>query len=240
MSTMKRKIKSIIKNLELKWAKTSPKRYLKFLRKQGIEIGENIWITPDVKTLSIDITRPSLIKIGSNVRLNKNLTILTHDGGFYVLLNKYKEFIPQSGRVTIGNNVYFGRNCSVFKGVTIGDNCIIGFGSVVTRDIPSNSVAVGAPARVVCTLDEYYQKRKEKCVGEALDYAKSIEERFNRRPKIQEFWEEFSLFIDGSEDCPQLPIKRQMGVHYNYFKDNNKAIFKGFNDFLDKAGISKK
>lgn len=238
MSIMKKRLKSIIKNLELKWAKTSPMRYIKFLRRQGIEIGDNLWITPDVKSLSIDITRPSLIKIGNNVRLNKNLSIITHDGGFYVLLHKYKEFIPQSGRITIGNNVYFGRNCTVLKGVSIGDNCIIGFGSVVTRDIPSNSVAVGSPAKVVCTLDEYYQKRREKSVVEALDYAKSIEERFNRRPKIEEFWEEFSLFIDGSEECPQLPIKRQMGVHYNYFKENNKAIFNGFDDFLDKAGIS--
>ena len=44
------------------------------------------------------------------------------------------------------------------KGVTIGDNCIIGFGSVVTRDIPANSVAVGAPARVVGSVDDYYKK----------------------------------------------------------------------------------
>lgn len=236
---MKRKFKSILTNLELKWAKTTPKRYLSFLRKKGIEIGENIWITPDVKSLSIDITRPSLIRIGSNVRLNKNLTILTHDGGFYVLLNKYKEFIPQSGRVTIGNNVYFGRNCAVFKGVTIGDNCIIGFGSIVTKSIPDNSIAVGAPASVVCTLDEYYNKRKAKCVFEALDYAKSIEERFGRRPKIEEFWEEFALFLNGSDLCPELPVERQMGSHYQHFRENNKPIFDGFDDFLNKAGVTK-
>lgn len=234
---MKRFIKSKIRNLELRWARTSPKRYISYLRRIGIKIGDDLWVTPNVKSLKIDVTRPSLIEIGNQVRLNQNLTILTHDGGFYVLRNKYKEFIPQSGRVKIGNNVYFGRNVTIFKGVTIGDNCIIGFGSIVTKDIPSNSVAVGAPAKVVSTLDEYYKKRKEKCVTEALEYARSIQERFNRRPRIEEFWEEFSLFLNGDEECHQLPIKFQMGPAYDYYKKNNKSIFNGFDDFLKKAGV---
>lgn len=51
-------------------------------------------------------------------------------------------------------------NCTVLKGVTIGDNCIIGIGSIVTKDIPANSVAIGNPAKVVCSLDEYFEKRK--------------------------------------------------------------------------------
>ena len=51
--------------------------------------------------------------------------------------------------VTIGNNVWIGGSVTILAGVTIGDNCTIGAGSVVTRDIPVNSVAVGNPARVV-------------------------------------------------------------------------------------------
>jgi len=191
----------------------------------------------DVKSLKIDTTRPSLLTIGNHVRLNRNLTIITHDGGFYVLKNKYNEFISQSGRVCIGNNVYFGRNCSVFKGVTIGDNVIIGNGSIITKDIPSNSVAVGTPARVVSSIEEYYNKRKALYVEEALDYARSIQERFNRRPRIEEFWEEFPLFLNGDDECPELPIKQQMGDAYNFYKNNNKAVFNGFEDFLKQAGI---
>ncbi|RBP27063.1 succinyltransferase-like protein [Oceanihabitans sediminis] len=231
------KIKSKIENLKLRWARTSPERYIKFLRSKGIKIGDNIWMSADVKSVSIDITRPSLIEIGNNVRLNKNLTILTHDGGYYVLLNKYKEFISQSGRVKIGNNVYFGRNCSVFKNVTIGDNVIIGNGSIVTKSIPSNSVAVGAPAKVVGTVEDYYKKRKSLQVEEALDYARSIKERYNRRPRIEDFWEEFPLFINGGEDCPELNIKSQLGPAYENFIKNNKAVFNGFDDFLKAAGI---
>lgn len=234
---MKNFFKSKMRNLELRWARTSSKRYIAYLRRIGIKVGDDLWVTPKLSTLKIDVTRPSLIEIGSKVRLNQNLTILTHDGGFYVLKNKYNEFISQSGRVKIGNNVYFGRNVTIFKGVTIGDNCIIGFGSIVTKDIPSNSVAVGAPAKVVSTIDEYYKKRKEKSIEEALDYARSIQERFNRRPRIDEFWEEFPLFLDGTDICPELPIRCQMGDAYEYYKKNHKAPFNGFEEFLKAAGI---
>lgn len=46
--------------------------------------------------------------------------------------------------------------------MTIGDNVIIGAGSVVTKNIPSDSVAAGVPARVICSLDEYYEKNLQK------------------------------------------------------------------------------
>ena len=232
-------IRSKVINFELRWARTNPKRYVKFLRKKGIIIGENLWITPRVDTVSIDITRPSLVEIGNNVRLDRNFTLLTHDAGFFVPLNMYHEFIPQSGRVKIGNNVYFGRNCTVFKGVTIGDNCIIGFGSIVTRDIPSNSMAVGSPARVVGTVEEYFEKRKQKCVSEALAYAKSIQVRFHRYPTLKDFWEEFPLFVDRENMhlYPNLPYKRQLGQHFEIWKECHKRTFDGFDDFLKAAGV---
>ena len=56
--------------------------------------------------------------------------------------------------VVIGENVWIGSGCLVLKGVTIGDNSVIGACSVVTSDIPANCIAVGAPARVLRRLDE--------------------------------------------------------------------------------------
>lgn len=228
-----------ITNFRLRLARKDPKRFVAFLKSKGCKIGDNLWVTPRVDTVSIDVTRPSLVEIGDNVRINRNFTLLTHDGGFYVLLNKYHEFIPQSGKVKIGNNVYFGRNCSVFKGVTIGDNCIIGFGSVVTKDIPANSIAVGAPARVVGNVDDYYKKRSEKCIPEALEYAKSIQERFGRRPRVEEFWEEFPLFVDKENihEYPTLPYKKQLGDSYDYWLEHHVKTFDGFEDFLKAAGV---
>lgn len=236
---MKRFIKSKIRNLKLRWARTNPKRYVRFLRKQGVKIGNDLFITRDLKSLSIDITRPSLIEIGDRVRLNKNLTLTTHDGAFYVLKNKYNEFIASSGKIIIGNNVYFGRNCTVLKGVKIGDNCIIGNGSIVTKDIPSNSIAVGIPAKVLTSLDDYYEKRKHDQIQEAFEYARSIKERFNRKPIIEDFWEEFPLFVNGNEvdKFPTLPIKRQLGKSFEIWKKDHRAVFDGFEDFIKQAGI---
>jgi maltose O-acetyltransferase len=56
--------------------------------------------------------------------------------------------------VKIGNDCWFGTNVTVCPGVTIGDNCVIGAGSVVTRDIPPNSLAFGVPCRVIRGIDE--------------------------------------------------------------------------------------
>ena len=55
--------------------------------------------------------------------------------------------------VTLGNNVWIGDGAKVCKGVTIGDNSVIGAGSIVTSDIPANSIAAGNPARVIKPLD---------------------------------------------------------------------------------------
>jgi len=54
-----------------------------------------------------------------------------------------------SGKVTIGDNVWLGAGVYVMPGVTIGENCIVGAGSIVTKDIPANSVAIGNPAKVI-------------------------------------------------------------------------------------------
>ena len=84
------------------------------------------------KHTKIDINRPYLIEFGDNVDVNDNFTIMTHDFGTYVFRNLYHDFVPSFGKVKIGNNIYFGRDVTILKGVTIGDNCIIGLGSVVT------------------------------------------------------------------------------------------------------------
>lgn len=232
-------LKKLIDRISFRLAKTSSNRYVKYLRKKGVKIGNELWITNEINTLLIDLTRPSLIEIGDRVRLNKNLTILTHDGGYYVLRNKYGELLPQSGKVKIGNNVYFGRNCSVFKGVTIGDNCIIGFGSIVTKSIPSNCIAIGQPARVISTIEEYYQKRKKLSIEESFEYARSIKDRFGRMPVEEDFWEEFPLFINGTDvdKHPTLPIKSQLEYIYDEWVLNHKAQFNGFDDFLKQAGL---
>ena len=218
-------------------AKRSSLAFCNYLRNSGIQIGEGNYIYP--YNAAIDITRPSLVKIGSNCFMNQHFTLLTHDWVTKVFLGSGRQFLNSSGRVTIGDNVSFGRNVTVLKGVSIGDNCFIGAGSIVTKDIPSNSVAVGAPCRVVMTIEEYYQKRLKYSEEEALDYVRSIYERYNRRPKIEEMTEEFIWFVSGDEvqNYPTLPIKKQLGPTYNAYVASHKAKYNSFEDFLQAAGI---
>ena len=187
----------------------------------------------------IDITRPSLVEIGDNVYMNSYFTLLTHDFVSGVFIHSNRCFLPSSGKVTIGNNCGFGRNVMILKGVSIGDNVFVGANSVVNKDIPSNSIAVGNPCKVVKSLEEFYQIRKEKCVEEAFIYARSIKERFGRLPVASDFWEEFPLFVDGKDvdSYPMIPIKRQLGPMYDEYCKSHKAWFNGLNDFLKAAGI---
>lgn len=130
-----------------------------YWKKQGAIIGNNC----DIHTDASLGTEPYLIHIGNNVRINANVRIFTHDGGLWVVRNLKEEYknIDVFKSVTIGNNVHIGSNAIIMPGVSIGNNCIIGVGAIVTKNIMNNSVAVGIPARVIESIDEYIEKNKE-------------------------------------------------------------------------------
>ena len=112
------------------------------------------------------------IHVGDNFLANYNVTIL--DRGKVVignnvllapgvLITTVNHSLSRKGRrdglctakpVTIGDDVWIGGNVTVLPGVTIGDNVIVAAGAVVTKDIPSNSIAAGVPAKVIRTADE--------------------------------------------------------------------------------------
>lgn len=225
----------IINKIKQFHAQSSNERFISFLRSKGIEIGEGTMMRP--KTTHIDLTRPSLIKIGQDCYMSENFTLLTHDWVTGVFIRAGYEFLPSSGRVTIGDNVGFGQNVMVLKGVNIGDNTFIGAGSIVTRDIPANSIAVGAPCKVIMTLDEFYNKRVMQSEIESLDYARSIVERFNRKPIPSDFSEEFPLFVSGKDVTlyPEIPIQRQLGPSYNRYVKEHIAKYKSFDEFINEA-----
>lgn len=108
-----------------------------------LEIGSNSYIGQH----SVICARQA-ITIGSDCLIAEHVTIRDQDHRFGPgLITARAGF--NSAPVMIGNNVWIGAKATVTKGVTIGDNAVIGANSVVNRDIPSNSVAVGIPARVI-------------------------------------------------------------------------------------------
>src|SRR5574343_112882 len=90
----------------------------------------------------------SEIIICDNVLIGINCAILDNDG--HDLAIDMRQFgIPKSGEIIIENNVFIGDNVTILKGVTIGENSVIGSGSIVTKNIPANVIAVGNPAKIV-------------------------------------------------------------------------------------------
>ena len=124
-----------------------------FARKIGVGVGMNCRFYQSISYGS----EPYLISIGDHVTITRGVAFITHDGGAWILRHKHPK-MDVFGTITIGNNVFVGREAMLMPGVTIGDNCVIGVRALVTRDIPPNSIAVGMPAKVIGTIDDYEKK----------------------------------------------------------------------------------
>lgn len=118
---------------------------VKEYRKQGAKIGNNTVILG----CALDSTHPHLIEIGDNCTLT-HCVLLTHDASTKRKLGKSKV-----GIISIGDDCFIGWGSIILPGVTIGDDCIIGAGAVVAKDIPSGSIVVGNPCKIIKKTSEY-------------------------------------------------------------------------------------
>ena len=122
----------------------------------------------DISTVSVVVRENATLIIGDDVYMNYGVTIeACHEirVGDHVLMAPLVSIIDDNrhetepgavlykGPVVIGNNVWLARNVAVIPGASIGDGCVIAANSVVCTDIPPNSLAAGAPARVIRKLD---------------------------------------------------------------------------------------
>ena len=123
-----------------------------------VHLGSNVYANAGLKL--VDDTH---IYIGDNTMLGPNVVIAT--AGHPIDPDLRREGLQYNMPVHIGKNCWLGAGVIVMPGITIGDNAVIGAGSVVTRDIPANVVAVGNPCRVLRPVGErdrrFYFREKE-------------------------------------------------------------------------------
>lgn len=123
-----------------------------------VHLGDNVY-----GNFNLTLVDDTDIFIGSNTMFGPNVTVATAGHPIHAELRRaaYQYNMP----VRIGENCWIGANSVVLPGVTIGDNVVVGAGSVVTKDLPSNVVAVGNPCRVLRDITEhdacYYFKQRE-------------------------------------------------------------------------------
>ncbi|MGI3450430.1 galactoside O-acetyltransferase [Citrobacter freundii] len=154
------------------------KKRERLIREMFATVGENAWIEPPIyfsygrnihigknfyANFNFTIVDDYTVTIGDNVLIAPNVTITVTGHPVHHELRKSGEMF--SFPVTLGNNVWIGSNVVINPGITIGDNSVIGAGSVVTKDIPPDVVAVGVPCRVIRNIGErdreyYYQNYK--------------------------------------------------------------------------------
>lgn len=218
----------------------SSEAYIKALRtKHNIDIGENciIWSPNHVY---IDTQRPHLLHIGDFVKITSGVNIICHDYSRSVLMGvPGYENIGEARETYIGDNVFIGINSIVLMGAVIGDNCIVGAGSVVSGKFESNSVIAGNPAKKICTLEEYYQRRKKHELDAARLYVKKWIEKYGKDPSVEDMTNAFS-WLYYPHTLENLKTNSRLfnynGINDEVFKNNylnTEAPFESFQTFLE-------
>lgn len=140
----------------------------KLLKRMFAEIGDGCYIEPPLHAnfggrhvhfgknvyanFNLTLVDDTHIYVGDYTMIGPNVTIAT--AGHPLLPDLREKGYQYNKSVRIGNNCWLGAGVIVVPGITIGDNVVIGAGSIVTKDVPSNVVAVGNPCRIVRNIDE--------------------------------------------------------------------------------------
>lgn len=154
---------------------------LRFAQWQGVNMGNNVHIYGPVDWG----TEPWLITLGDNVYITAGCRFVNHDGGTLIFRKEYPD-LEITKPIVVGSNVYIGRDSLLLPGACIGNNVVIGARSVVTKKIGDNSVAVGAPARVIKSTEEYLEKLKRESLGLGHLKGKEKDEALKKYYKYKE------------------------------------------------------
>lgn len=203
------------------------------LIKGGAHIGKDLHC---YGTVRFDSQYPFMLSIGDYVEITDNVTILNHDYSWCVAKRMTGSLMGGIGHVHIGNNVFIGTNSTILMNTEIGDNCIIGAGSVVSGKFPSNSVIAGVPARIVCSIEDFITKREKKQLEEAKNIVIHYRKAFGVNPPKEKLPAYFWLFESRSKKLTNHQIER-MRLKDNYDVSmtaylKSEPLFDNYEDFL--------
>lgn len=106
---------------------------------------------------------PYFVEIGDDVTIAFGVDLLTHDNS---VIKCDIDATDYFGRIVIGDSCFIGAKSTILPGVTLGNRTIVGTGSVVTKSFPEGNVVIaGNPARVICSVDEFAERKKNICVN---------------------------------------------------------------------------
>ncbi|MCY1659822.1 MULTISPECIES: acyltransferase [Chryseobacterium] len=148
----------LILKIHTTYQKIIQKIYIKISVARGLKVGKDVIFVeaPDFGS------EPFLIEIGDRTKITAGCKFINHDGAMYVIrsMEKYQD-ARNFGRIKLGKNCFVGNNCIFLPGSQMGDNCILGAGSVLNSSMPDNSVYAGTPAKFICTVEQYGDKALE-------------------------------------------------------------------------------
>lgn len=207
--------------------------------KYHVDIGSNcVFWSPN--HVNIDVQRPYMLHIGNDVRVTSGVTILCHDYSRSVFCDiEGMGNVGEASTTWIGDNVFIGVNATILMGANIGNNSIIGAGSVVSGSFPDGSVIAGNPGKVITTVEELYNKRKNSELQAAKQMVVEFKNKNGRYPSIEEMTNAFSwLYIPHTqESIKKYPeFFKLSGVNKNMLYKNFLATspaFQSFEDFLN-------
>lgn len=229
------RLKNKIKAKILGYRATS-ESYIEHLKKIGVKVGEDIVLYRPLNT-TIDIQNPHLLEIGNHVMMTGPVTILTHDYSWSVIKRIYGEILGNQKSTVLKDNIFIGWGATILAGSYIGDNTIIGAGSVVSGYLEGNAVYAGNPARKIMSIDDYYHKRKKQQLKEAVNYVKKYQERFGHIPSMKQLDEYFFLFFDPQDEEQREVFDFKLGLMGNYGETiqkskYRKAVFSSYDEFI--------
>lgn len=129
-------------------------RHRRWLVGRGMQIGRDVWLPASTW---IDADHCFLISIGDHCGFGEQCVLLAHDA-------QMDEFLDAAriGRVRIRQSCHIGARSIILPGVEIGPRTIVGAGSIVTRSLPPDTVCAGNPAQVICSLEDYLSRHRER------------------------------------------------------------------------------